>query len=62
MKSLKRIWYSHKLTSLECTYKSSIVAKKVLADGSQSPKYLPMTAVELVWKKRGKENEIQKYD
>ena len=38
------------------------MAKKVLADGSQSPKYLPMTVVELVWKKRGKENKIQKYD
>ena len=36
---------SHKLTSLECTYKISIVAKKVLADGSQAPKYLPMTVV-----------------
>ena len=38
------------------------MAKEVLADGSQSPKYLPMTVVELVWKKRGKENKIQKYD
>ena len=38
------------------------MAKKVLADGSQSPKYLPMTLVDIVWKKRGKENKIQKYD